>query len=303
MELSVVVPTLNGREQLRRCLDGIAEHVPDAEVVVVNGPSADGTTGMVRDRDDVDALLELSERNVNVARNAGIRAATGDTVAVVSYDYTVEDSWYDGLTDALADGADVVTGPTHRTLRAGMTTESEERRTIAGREVTYFNADNVAFTREAVEAVDGFDERLSIGGARDCAHRLAGVGRSVEWTSSMCVRGEYGADGGRIERDWQGKYHSLAYRLVKNYGLGPNAVGRTVYHALRDGVGYGVEAVRGDDGATPSEWFENGTAVVRGIVAGTKDGSAARAGDRTPRRNPAGLSARRDRAVERYDWR
>ena len=44
MYLSVVVPTLNGREELARCLDGLAERVPDAEKIVVNGPSADGTT-------------------------------------------------------------------------------------------------------------------------------------------------------------------------------------------------------------------------------------------------------------------
>ena len=44
MTLSVVVPTLDNREQLARTLDGLADHVPEAEVVVVNGPSTDGTT-------------------------------------------------------------------------------------------------------------------------------------------------------------------------------------------------------------------------------------------------------------------
>ena len=53
MQLSVVVPTLNARDRLAATLDGLASHAPDAEVVVVNGPSADGTTGMVRDRADV----------------------------------------------------------------------------------------------------------------------------------------------------------------------------------------------------------------------------------------------------------
>src|SRR6056297_1961745 len=107
MDLSVVVPTLNGRDRLAACLDALAANVPDAEVIVVNGPSADGTTGMVRDRDDVDVLLELSERNVNVARNAGIRAATGDAVSLVSYHYAVEDSWYDGVVEAIEGGTDV----------------------------------------------------------------------------------------------------------------------------------------------------------------------------------------------------
>ena len=89
MDLSVVVPTLNGRDRLATSLDSLATHAPDAEVVVVNGPSADGTTGMVRDRDDVDVLVELSARTLNVARNAGIQAATGDAVAFLGYAFAV----------------------------------------------------------------------------------------------------------------------------------------------------------------------------------------------------------------------
>jgi glycosyltransferase involved in cell wall biosynthesis len=74
MQLSVVVPTLNDREHLGATLDALAERVPSAEVIVANGPSTDGTTGMVRDRDDVDLLVEVSDRVPNVVRNAGIEA-------------------------------------------------------------------------------------------------------------------------------------------------------------------------------------------------------------------------------------
>ncbi|MFC6724652.1 glycosyltransferase family 2 protein, partial [Halobium palmae] len=95
MELSVVVPTLNGRDRLAASLDSLAARAPDAEVVVVNGPSADGTTGMVRERDDVDLLVELSDRTINVARNAGIEAASGDAVAFLGDDLGVEDGWVD----------------------------------------------------------------------------------------------------------------------------------------------------------------------------------------------------------------
>ena len=83
MQLSVVVPTLDSREQLARTLDALGEHVPAAEVVVVNGPSTDGTTGMVRDRADVDVLVEVADRTVAPARNAGIDHASGDVVALV----------------------------------------------------------------------------------------------------------------------------------------------------------------------------------------------------------------------------
>src|SRR6056297_1667959 len=129
MDLSVVVPTLNGRDRLAASLDSLAEHVPDAEVVVVNGPSADGTTGMVRDREDVAVLVELSDRTLNVARNAGIEAASGDAIAFLGYDLVVESSWRDAVEAGLAE-ADAVTGPVHQALRVGKTTEDPERQTI-----------------------------------------------------------------------------------------------------------------------------------------------------------------------------
>jgi glycosyltransferase involved in cell wall biosynthesis len=301
MDLSVVVPTLNGRDQLGDCLDALTATAPDAEVIVVNGPSADGTTGMVQEREDVAALVELSDRNVNVARNAGVAAATAETVAFVSYDRSVESSWRSTLAAGLEDGGDVVTGPTHRELRAGMTTESEEIRRVSGREVTYFNRDNVAFRRSALEAVDGFDEGIAVGGARDAAHRLAGLEYDVDWRGGMSVRSSYSTDGGDATTDWGAKYRSLSYRLFKNYGLRPTVVGRVVTHACGDAYDNGRAALRGD--ATPSGWFANGKDVVVGTAGGVKSGLAARARDRDPRRNPHGLSARSDRAVTTYDWR
>jgi glycosyltransferase involved in cell wall biosynthesis len=300
MQLSVVVPTLNGRDRLATSLDALAEHVPDAEVVVVNGPSADGTTGMVRDRDDVDVLVELSDRNLNVARNAGIRAASGDTVALLRYDLAVEAGWFDALSEGI-DGADVVTGPTHQTVKAGMTTESAERRTICGRDVTYFNGGNVALRTDVVEKLDGFDEYLQTGGARDAAHRLAGLGYDVTWQPEMSVRTEYEADGGTKERDWRWKYRALTYRLVKNYGFRPSVLRRTAGHAGGDAFDAARDVLRGE--VTPTGWFGNGRDVLVGVATGVSDGFVARARDRSATRNPHGCSKRADRAVAKYDRR
>jgi glycosyltransferase involved in cell wall biosynthesis len=300
MQLSVVVPTLNGRDQLATSLDSLAEHAPDAEVIVVNGPSADGTTGMVRDRDDVDVLIEISDRTLNVARNAGIETASGDVVAFLGHDLAIEETWRESVETGLAE-SDAVTGPTHRTLRAGMTTEEAEHRDIAGRHVTYFNGSNVAVRRDALDDIDGFDEYLETGGARDAAHRLAGAEYTVGWNAGMSVRCEYEADGGVTQRDWGWKYRALTYRLVKNYGLRPTVAFRTLSHAGSDAVATAKDVLHGD--AVPSSWFGNGRDVVVGIATGGSDGLVARARDRSSARNPHGVSKRGDRAVTRYDWR
>ncbi|MFB6255505.1 MAG: glycosyltransferase family 2 protein, partial [Haloplanus sp.] len=287
MELSVVVPTLNGRDQLAAGLDALAAHVPDAEVIVVNGPSTDGTTGMVRDRDDVAVLVEVSTRTENVARNAGLEAATGDVVAILRHDFVVEPSWLAGLEDGL-DEAPVITGPTHRMLDGGMTTEEPETRRIGSREVTYFNEGNVAFRRPVLDALDGFDEYLETGGDKDAAHRLAGLDYAVAWRSGMCVQQEYSADGGVTTGDRGAEFRSLAYRLVKNYGVRPAAATGTTRRALRDALSAGHEVLRGD--LPPTEWFASGRAVVTGAVRGAADGLVARVRDRSPARNPHGVS-------------
>ncbi|WP_254537287.1 glycosyltransferase family 2 protein [Halomarina litorea] len=326
MQLSVVVPTLNGRERLARCLDALADRAPEAEVVVVNGPSVDGTTGMVRDREDVDVLVEIDERNINVARNAGFERTHGGTVAFLNDDLCVERSWYDAVTSRLAGAATahrasghgpdlpaVVTGPVHQSTRGGVTTETAERRTIAGRRVSYFDGGNVAFTRAAVDALDGFDEYLLTGGARDAAHRLAGRGYDVEWVPEMCTRREEATvgggmrqpslapDGGEVSRDWHWRYRSLAYRLTKNYGVRPTTLGRIARHAVVDAGGALRDVAGGSSGL--SGWFGNGRDVTLGTLSGCKDGFAARLRDRTTERNPRGLSERGDRAVAVYDRR
>ncbi|WP_440765649.1 glycosyltransferase family 2 protein [Natronorubrum sp. DTA7] len=299
MELSVVVSTLNDREQLVSCLDALAERAPPStEVIVVNGPSSDGTTGVVRDRTDVDVLVEISERNPNVSRNAGLGTATGDVVAFLDGEYAIEHSWYEAVERSIANGTDVVTGPV---TGGGTDYELRTPRSIKGRSVTHFDGDNVAFDRTVLEALDGFDEYLEVDGERDCAHRVAGLGFDVAWAAEMAARCEVGTDGGRADPDWGATYRSLSYRLAKNYGPRPTVLGRTVGSALRDGFASIRGVVAGEE--KPTGWVSNGTDVISNAARGLGDGLRARYTDRSAQRNPNGLSVRHDRAVQLYDRR
>ncbi|MFB6267015.1 MAG: glycosyltransferase family 2 protein [Halodesulfurarchaeum sp.] len=305
MDLSVVVPTLNARDRLEATLDALEAHAPDVELVVVNGPSADGTSGMVREHDAPDLLLELSERNLNAARNAGIAAADGEVIALVGQDSRIEEGWVDAITAPIESGADAVTGPIHREVNGGVTTQSVETRTIGSREVTYFDGGNVALTKGALDALDGFDEYLHTGAARDAAHRLAGMERSVAWDPDAAVlRDEEDDIFHRVGADDETtviglKYRSLAYRLAKNYGLRLGVVYRLAKHGIVEGISSLWEVLRGQ--LSPSQWISSGRAVSTNSVMGVQDGLAARVADRSPRRNPNGVSSRMNRPVARYD--
>ncbi|SER53430.1 glycosyltransferase family 2 protein [Natrinema salaciae] len=299
MELSVVVSTLNDRERLLSCLDALAERTPSStEIIVVNGPSSDGTTGVVRERDDVDVLVEISERNSGVSRNAGFELATGDVVAFLDGEYAIDHSWYSAIDESLDDGTAVVTGPV---TGGPIGTELQSSRRIAGQTVSHFHGDNVAFERSVFESLDGFDEYVVTGSERDCAHRVAGLGYEVSWAATMAARCEVGTDGGRADPDWGATYRSLSYRLMKNYGPRPTVLARTAGSALRDGAD-GVRRLASGE-ATPTGWVSDGADVITNVTRGLWDGVRARYTDRSPRRNPNGLSTRHDRAVRVYDRR
>ncbi len=298
MDLSVVVPTLNAEEALADCLDALADAAPDAERIVVDGPSADGTSGMVTDRDDVSVLIELADRSVNAARNAGIEAATGDVIAFVDGFTVVRPGWREALEGAFVDDADVVTGPVLRRAAVGFETEAPERKRIAGRAVTYFDGGNVAFDAGLLDRLDGFDEYLEIGGSRDAAHRVAKLDGRTDWAEALTVERSPDAD---RETAYGWKYRSLAYRLVKNYGLRPSVVLRTARQALGDARGELSTVVSGE--RRPSQWLGEGRDVLVNTLRGSLDGRVARMRDRSEARNPNGVSSRADRAVHTHDWR
>ncbi|MFB6135093.1 MAG: glycosyltransferase family 2 protein [Halanaeroarchaeum sp.] len=301
MDLSVVVPTLNGREQLEGALDALSTHAPGAEVVVVNGPSADGSSGMVREHGAADLLLELSERNLNTARNAGIASATGEVLAFVSQDSQIEDGWLETIQSRIESGADVLTGPVHRRVTGGVTTEELESTAIGSRTVRYFDGGNVVFDRAVLDALDGFDQYLHTGGARDAAHRIAGAGFTVDWSPEMVVFREEADDVfHRVGTDDMAtilglKYRSLAYRLTKNYGVRVSSLWNALRHPIGEALDEAWNVLRGETEAT--EWLATGRSVTANIAMGGQDGLAARAADGPPRRNPHGVSAQPIRPV------
>ena len=302
MDISVVITALNGRAALPATLDSLAEHLPGAEVIVANGPSADGTSGLVADHQVVDTVLELSDRNPNVARNAGLAVASGAAVAFLGQGSRIEATWPDAVEAALATDADAVTGPIHRELGEDLTTEPFEEAQIGNRWVRYFDAANVVFARDAVEALDGFDESLEVEAGRDAAHRLAGLGRRVEWHPEAAVLRTATEDGPQTPTTnaLGQSYRARGYRMMKNYGPGWVSGRYLIQELLADGIRETKAAIGGE--TPPSVWFGNGRRAVSNLLAGVGAGLVARFSDRTPRRNPHGLSARGDRPVSRTDF-
>lgn len=292
MEVSVVVPTLNDREQLADCLDALRERAPSAEVIVVNGPSADGTTGMIKDRSDVDVLIEIADRNRNIARNAGCELATGDVVAFLAPNRIVESSWLTAIEKHTHEAAGIVTGPTRGTL------SHIDRPASGGPSGIDWDPGNFAVRRNVFEELGGFDEQLEIGGVADMLTRAESEEVPIDWAPSMGVSVPYGTDGGIEEIDRYRRYRSFTYQKLKQRGLHPLAIAAIGIEALRDAVVAAAGIVRGD--VEPSGWFASGKHVLRGLASGCKRGLTARYRSDTTDSQEQPIA---DTIVHEYDWR
>lgn len=88
--ISVIVPTYNRINSLPRALDSILDQTfPVDEIVVIDDGSTDGSSDYIKDYYPQVILLTQTQSGVSAARNAGIRAAKNEWIALLDSD----DEW------------------------------------------------------------------------------------------------------------------------------------------------------------------------------------------------------------------
>jgi glycosyltransferase involved in cell wall biosynthesis len=114
--VSVIVPVYNGERYLAEALDSIAPSDPAlVEVVAVDDGSTDSSARIVESRSAVRWVAQ-EHRGLPAARNRGLAAAAGDTIAFLDAD----DRWTDGKLRRQLDlldrhpAVDIVLGMTRR---------------------------------------------------------------------------------------------------------------------------------------------------------------------------------------------
>lgn len=87
--LSIVVPSYNARALLRRALRTVGIAAPEAEVIVVDGASGDGSADMVRTEFPSVHVLEHKNHGFAHAVNRGLEAAGGKYLLLLNSDLFV----------------------------------------------------------------------------------------------------------------------------------------------------------------------------------------------------------------------
>lgn len=99
VRVSVVVPTRNGRSLLDDALGALErQSFSDFETIVVDNASSDGSTELISACHPTVRVVELPEnRGFAGAVNAGIRVASGESIALLNNDAIPEPDWLEAL--------------------------------------------------------------------------------------------------------------------------------------------------------------------------------------------------------------
>jgi O-antigen biosynthesis protein len=231
--ISVLVCTHNGARTLSECLDGLEQLVyPDYEVIVVSDGSTDASVDIVRRRGY--RLIQSDHVGLAAARNAGLRAATGDIVAYIDDDARPDPHWLAYLTDSLHHGPwAAVGGPNLAPRGDGWVAESVANAPggphhvlVSDREAEHIPGCNMAFRRRALEAIDGFDPIFRAAGddvdvcwrLRERGFRIGFNPAAVVWhrrrdslTAYWRQQRGYGEAEALVERKWPERYNGAGH--------------------------------------------------------------------------------------------
>ncbi|MGH9379527.1 MAG: glycosyltransferase [Thermoanaerobaculia bacterium] len=268
--VSVVVCVYNGEETLEDCLDGLtALEYPDYEVVVVDDGSTDGSAQIAARYPC--RLIRTPNRGLSAARNTGLAAASGEIVAYIDADARPDPHWLHYLCETLRDSEDDaerlreasrnnvvgVGGPNLPCRADGELAECVANAPggpihvlLSDREAEHIPGVNMAFRKEALEAIGGFDPTFRVAGDDvDVCWRIQARGWKLAFSPSAVVwhhqrkslkdywrqqRG-YGRAEALLEAKWPEKYNSAgqvswAGRIYAQPLLYALLKGSRVYH-------------------------------------------------------------------------
>jgi O-antigen biosynthesis protein len=231
--VSVVVCAHNAERTIGECLDRLAAlDYPDYEVIVVDDGSTDATADIVAERDA--RLIRTPNEGLSSARNTGLEACTGSIVAYIDSDAYPDPQWLKYLAASFLDSDHAgIGGPNIAPADSPRVAQCVARAPggpihvlLSDLEAEHIPGCNMAFRREALAAIGGFDPRYRAAGDDvDVCWRIRERGETLGFSPAAMVwhhprdsvraywrqqRG-YGRAEALLERKWPEKYNAAGH--------------------------------------------------------------------------------------------
>ena len=257
--MSVVVCTV-GRELLLETVDAVlAQDYPEFELIVIDNRPANGETQrLLADYTDPRLRVVAEEKPaISTARNRGIQEATGPVIAFTDDDARPDPDWLSGIVRRFADDPTnsiaLVTGRvvstedptsvqrwfedakifdkgetvtswtlTDRPELAGISEPGEQNAFFPYTAGQFGSGNNMAFSREALASIGGFDERLGTGTATrggedlDIYRTTVQQGWTVFYAPETVVRHYHRDNMADLRSQWYGYGTGLSASLTKS---------------------------------------------------------------------------------------
>ncbi len=193
--VSVVVCAYNGGSTLAPCLESLtALNYPNYEVILVDDGSSDDTRTIAARFPGVRAIHQENQ-GLGAARNVGLRAATGSIIAYTDADCLAHPDWLTFLvgqlerSQAAAVGGPNLAPPGGRTAACVAAAPGQPMHVLESDQVAeHIPGCNMAFRREALEAINGFDVQFrKAGDDVDICWRLQAAGHWISFAPAAMV--------------------------------------------------------------------------------------------------------------------
>lgn len=235
--LSIVVPAHNEARFLRELLRSIRQFAPaGVETVIVDNGSSDETASIAREHGCLVTTLE-HRAFPSVARNAGVRACSGEVLVFLDADVVLTPEWgvtLAAMTDSLRASPMVVTGDQYHISQRPSWLERVWFDSLRAKTPTYIDGGNLITTRTVFDKIGGFAEHLETSEDVDFCMRAVSHGAELRVNQGFKVfhEGYPKTASGFVRRErWHGRSDFRDVRSVVHSKVAVAAVVFLLLHA------------------------------------------------------------------------
>lgn len=232
-EISVIVCGRNSEKFIEECIESIMQQeFKDFELIVVDDYSADKTKEKIKELQKKHSirLIELKEhKGISKARNHGIKAAQGKFIAFIDSDCIAEKDWLKELKKGFEENTVSVGGPNIVPANASQKEKifDELLLLISGlgsnyvknsKEITEAKHNpscNSMYSKEILEKMNGFNEKLSSNEDPELDFRINKTGKKIKFNPKAVVFHHRKDSAGKIfsQAFWFGLGRTQAMKL------------------------------------------------------------------------------------------